>query len=198
MWWGEDLGDVHLWALGMCVCVCLCTLAPPFSGDFESVMVVSEQDLQLPLTECYSGFCSNCTASVSVCMCVCDCEHESCSGARMAWSWLGLLTCAPEGTSMHVCMYTAMGGVLELVFRTCCSLTSLVLTCPHSMGALPDHKCRYRVPAHMPGRVVQHALVPRLFSCPHNAPWSSEEAWHHTIFRQWCDVILGGGWWPGA
>ena len=120
---GEKTLVMYICGRWVCVCVCLCTLAPPFSGDFESVMVVSEQDLQLPLTECYSGFCSNCTASVSVCMCVCDCEHESCSGARMAWSWLGLLTCAPERTSMHVCMYTAMGGVLELVFRTCC--------CPH-------------------------------------------------------------------
>ena len=55
---------------------------------------MSEQDLQLPLTECYSGFCNNCTASVSehihthasVCVQVCDHGHKQ--WTKIEWCWL--------------------------------------------------------------------------------------------------------------
>ena len=70
----------------------LCAHAPtlPCSGEFESVMAVSEHDLQLPLPECYSGYCSNCTARVSVRITA----SHTCSGP--AWHRDGVTSvCAP-------------------------------------------------------------------------------------------------------
>ena len=43
------------------VSVCVCTLC---SGEYESVMMVSDRDIQLPLDHCWNGTCINCEAQL--------------------------------------------------------------------------------------------------------------------------------------
>ena len=66
-------------------------------------MAVSEQDLQLPLAECYSGYCSNCTASVSVHKCVHISASHTYSGASMGHPSPVPCVCVCVCVSVQVC-----------------------------------------------------------------------------------------------